>query len=81
MDGGSRGRYLSLCTAHDSSQRRAAKRVWRDGVMGRRKRKGGSVSADYLSTSVINGESGVLAASLQTCTCAFENQMAQTALE
>lgn len=69
MDGRSRERYLSLCKSHDSSQRRAGERVWRDILMERREKKRGTVSADYLSTSVINAEGGILAALLQMCMC------------
>lgn len=43
--------------------------------MERRERNGGSVSADYLSTSVINAESGILAALLRMCMCVFESPM------
>lgn len=61
MDERSRERYRSLCKAHDSSQRRAGERLWRHILMERREKNGGSVSADYLSTSVINAESRILA--------------------
>lgn len=45
------------------------------------KKRGGGVSADYLSTSVINAESGILEASQPMCMCVFENQMTWATLK
>lgn len=80
MDGRSRERYLSLCKAHDSSQRRAGERVRRD-ILTKEERKKVVVSADYLSTSVINAQSRILEASQRMCMCVFENQMTRAALK
>lgn len=55
--------------------------MWRDILKEKGEKKGGSVSADFLSTSLINAESRILAVFLGMCMCVFEKQMTRAALE